>query len=119
MKMASDSGSEVSLSIVCADVFSSGGTVASVRFQAVADTDSIPVTLSLREIADAQLSAIYDCSVTAAVKTPAKPPQDTEQNNGGYADRTGNCHTCGKPDPGDFFRTGTVGVRFVKSRQKL
>ena len=83
MKMASDSGSEVSLSIVCAAAFSSGGTVASVRFQAVADTDSIPVTLSLREIADAQLSAIYDCSVTAAVKTPAKPPQDTEQNNGG------------------------------------
>ena len=89
IKMASDSGSEVSLSIVCADVFSSSGTVATVRFQAVADADSIPVTLSLREMADAQLSAIYDCSVPAAVKTPAAPPQDTEQDDGGTKEPDG------------------------------
>ena len=48
MKMASDTGSEVNLSAVCDSSYSADGTVVTVRFQAVSDSSSVPVTLSLR-----------------------------------------------------------------------
>lgn len=70
MQMASDTGSEVNLSVVCDDNYAQDGTVVTVRFQAVKDSDSIPVTLALRDMADADLSAVSDCQVTSAVYAP-------------------------------------------------
>ncbi len=67
MQMASDTGSEVNLSVVCDDSYAQDGTVVTVRFQAVKDADSIPVTLALRDMADADLSVVSDCQVTSAV----------------------------------------------------
>lgn len=68
--MASDTGSEVNLSVVCDDSYAQDGTVVTVRFQAVKDADSIPVTLALRDMADADLSVVSDCQVTSAVHAP-------------------------------------------------
>ena len=70
MKMASDTGSEVNLSVVCDSSYSADGTVVTVRFQAVSDTSSIPVTLSLRDMADADLAAVTDCKVSGRVHVP-------------------------------------------------
>lgn len=70
MQMASDTGSEVNLSVVCDDSYAQDGTVVTVRFQAVKDADSIPVTLALRDMADADLSVVSDCQVTSAVHAP-------------------------------------------------
>ncbi|MCI9612127.1 MAG: hypothetical protein HFH33_08890 [Eubacterium sp.] len=82
MQMASDTGSEVNLSVVCDDSYAADGTVVTVRFQAVKDTDSIPVTLSLRDMADADLAAVSDCQVAGTVSAPqttAVPEQAAEQ----------------------------------------
>ena len=70
MKMASDTGSEVNLSVVCDSSYSADGTVVTVRFQAVSDSSSIPVTLSLRDMADADLDAVTDCKVSGQVRVP-------------------------------------------------
>lgn len=79
MQMASDTGSEVNLSVVCDDSYAEDGTVVTVRFQAVKDTDSVPVTLALRDMADEELAQVADCTVASAVQvpkaqTPAKEP---------------------------------------------
>lgn len=83
MQMASDTGSEVNLSVVCDDSYTSDGTVVTVRFQAVKDTSSIPVTLSLRDMADADLEQISDCTVASAVRAPEaqKTSPDPEDND--------------------------------------
>lgn len=81
MQMASDTGSEVNLSVVCDDSYDADGTVVTVRFQAVADSSSIPVTLSLRDMADADLSAVADCTVASAVNAP-KAPNGSNESNG-------------------------------------
>lgn len=65
MKMASDTGSEVNLSVVCDSSYSADGMIAAVRFQVVSDTSSIPVTLSLRDMTDADLSNVSDCRVSS------------------------------------------------------
>lgn len=70
MKMASDTGSEVNLSVVCDSSYSADGTVVTVRFRAVSDSSSIPVTLSLRDMADADLDAVTDCKVSSRVRVP-------------------------------------------------
>lgn len=70
MKMASDTGSEVNVSVVCDSSYSADGTVATVRFQAVSDCSEIPVTLSLRDMADADLSAVSDCKVSSQLRVP-------------------------------------------------
>lgn len=70
MQMASDTGSEVNLSVVCDNSYSADGTVVTVRFQAVQNTSSIPVTLSLRDMADADLSAVSNCRVSSQVRVP-------------------------------------------------
>lgn len=70
MKMASDTGSEVNLSAVCDGSYSVDGTVVTVRFQAVSDSSSIPVTLSLRDMADADLDAVTNCHVSSRVRVP-------------------------------------------------
>ena len=70
MKMASDTGSEVNLSVVCDSSYSADGPVVTVRFKAVSDSPSIPVTLSLRDMADADLAAVTDCKVSSQVRVP-------------------------------------------------
>lgn len=70
MQMASDTGSEVNLSVVCDSSYSADGTVVTVRFQAVRNSSSIPVTLSLRDMADADLSAVSNCKVSSQVRVP-------------------------------------------------
>lgn len=70
MKMASDTGTEVNLSVVCDSSYSADGPVVTVRFKAVSDSPSIPVTLSLRDMADADLAAVTDCKVSSQVRVP-------------------------------------------------
>lgn len=70
MQMASDTGSEVNLSVVCDSSYSADGTVVTVRFHAVQNSSSIPVTLSLRDMADADLSAVSNCKVSSQVRVP-------------------------------------------------
>ncbi len=70
MKMASDTGSEVNLSVVCDSSYSADGTIVTVRFQAVQNSSSIPVTLSLRDMTDADLSAVSSCRVSSQVRVP-------------------------------------------------
>lgn len=55
MKLASDIDGEVNLSVVCDSSYGEDGTIVTVRFQAVSDSSSIPVILSLRDMADADL----------------------------------------------------------------
>lgn len=79
MQMASDTGSEVNLSVVCDDSYAADGTVVTVRFQALKDASSIPVTLALRDMADAGLTEISDCTVSSAVRAPqvGKEPEES------------------------------------------
>lgn len=70
MQMTSDTGSQVNLSVVCDSSYSADGTVVTVRFQAVKDSSSIPVTLALRDMADADLSAVSNCKVSSKVRVP-------------------------------------------------
>lgn len=70
--MTSDTGGAVNLSVVCENSYSADGTIATVRFRANSDEPSIPVKLSLRDIADEDLQAIADCKVSSRVHTPAK-----------------------------------------------
>ncbi len=70
MKMASDTGSEINLSVVSDSSYSADGTIVTVRFRAVQNSSSIPVTLSLRDMADADLSAVSNCRVSSQVRVP-------------------------------------------------
>lgn len=67
MTMASDTGDAVNLSAVCDDSYSADGTVVTVRFLASKNASSIPVRLVLRDMADADLSEVSNCSVTSMV----------------------------------------------------
>lgn len=80
MQMASDTGSEVNLSVVCDDSYADDGTVVTVRFQAVKASSSIPVTLELRDMADADLAEISDCTVAGAVQAPQAAESDGEND---------------------------------------
>ena len=82
MKMASDTGSEVNLSVVCEDSYSADGTVATVKFQAVSDASSIPVTLSLRDMADGDLEEVTDCKVSGKVRVPQVSGDTTDKEDG-------------------------------------
>lgn len=96
MKMASDTGSEVNLSVVCDSSYSADGTVVTVRFQAVSDSSSIPVTLSLRDMADADLASVTDCKVSSQVRVPettGSRDNDTDKKDdaeGSETQETGN-----------------------------
>lgn len=70
MKMASDTGGEVNLSVVCNNNYSAEGVVVTVRFQAIKNTSSIPVTLLLRDITNADLSEITNCKVLSKINVP-------------------------------------------------
>lgn len=69
MKMATDTGSEVNLSVVCDNEYSMDGTVATVRFQAMQDTSDIPVSLTLRDMTDASMAAVSDGQVADGLQT--------------------------------------------------
>lgn len=70
MQMATDTGSEINLSVVCEDSYAQDGAVVTVRFQAVGDSASIPVTLAVRDMADPDLEEISDRMVADAVRVP-------------------------------------------------
>lgn len=78
MTMASDTGDTVNLSVVCDDSYSADGTVVTVRFLASKNAASIPVRLVLRDMADADLSEVSNCSVTSRVKVPETANTKTE-----------------------------------------
>lgn len=96
MKMASDTGSEVNLSVVCDSSYSADGTVVTVRFQAVSDSSSIPVMLSLRDMADADMDEVTDCKVSGQVRVPetaGNKDNGTDKEDGGAdleSQETGN-----------------------------
>lgn len=81
MQMASDTGSEVNLSVVCDESYAQDGTVVSVRFQALQDAESIPVSLSLRDMADASLTEVSDVTVASSVRAPetGKAPESGDE----------------------------------------
>ncbi len=83
MQMASDTGDGVNLSVVCEDSYAQDGTVVTVRFQAVEDSASIPVTLVLRDLADSDLADISDCIVADEVFTPeeSEPSQENDMSD--------------------------------------
>lgn len=83
MQMASDTGDGVNLSVVCEDSYAQDGTVVTVRFQAVEDSASIPVTLVLRDLADSDLTDISDCIVADEVFTPeeSEPSQENDTSD--------------------------------------
>lgn len=88
MKMASDTGSEVNLSVVCDSSYSADGKVVTVRFRGISDASSIPVTLSLREMSDEDMDEISDCKVSSRVLVP-ETSNKKEDTSGGkkYADK--------------------------------
>lgn len=73
LTMASDTGNAVNLSFVCEGSYPSNGTIVSVRFKALEKISSIPVTLSLRDMADADLVSITNCRVIQEIQVPAQP----------------------------------------------
>lgn len=97
MQMASDTGSKVNLSVVCDSSYSTDGTVVTVRFKAVSDSSSIPVTLSLRDMADADLAAVTDCKVSSQVRVPETT--GSRDNNADVKDQqAGNTASTGNGD---------------------
>ncbi len=85
MKLASDIDGEVNLSVVCDSSYGEDGTIVTVRFQAVSDSSSIPVILSLRDMADADLNAVSDCAVSSQVHVPeteGSTNQGTDKEDG-------------------------------------
>lgn len=81
MQMASDTGSEVNLSVVCEESYSADGAIATVKFRGVSDAASIPVTLSLRDMSDADLEAVTDCKVSGKVRVPQSASDTTGKTN--------------------------------------
>lgn len=70
MTMASDTGDAINLSFVCESSYPSDGTLVTVRFEALENLSSIPVTLALRDMADANLSPVSDCQVIQEIQVP-------------------------------------------------
>ena len=81
MQMASDTGSEVNLSVVCEESYSADGAIATVKFRGVSDAASIPVTLSLRDMSDADLEAVTDCKISGKVRVPQSASDTTGKTN--------------------------------------
>lgn len=88
--MASDTGSKVNLSAVCNSSYSTDGTVVTVRFKAVSDSSSIPVTLSLRDMADADLAVVTDCKVSSQVRVPKTTDSGYNNAEDSKTQETGN-----------------------------
>lgn len=70
MKIASDTGRAVNLTVISSDSYAADGSIVTVRFRAVQDTDSIPVTLALQEMTDTDMEQISDCRVYSTVRVP-------------------------------------------------
>lgn len=70
MKMASGSDGDVNLSLVCDKSYTADGAVATVSFRAKKDGAVVDMDLSLREMADEDLSNVTNCKVTKAVRVP-------------------------------------------------
>lgn len=86
MTMASDDGGTLNLSAVCDDAYTENGTVVTVRFDAVGNSSTVPVTLELRDMSDSDLNAISDYNVSSQIITPkADSPEEPEKSD---TDRT-------------------------------
>lgn len=73
LTMASDTGNAVNLSFVCEGSYPSDGTIVTVSFKALENISSIPVTLSLRDMSDADLTSVTNCRVIQEIQVPTQP----------------------------------------------
>lgn len=127
MKMASGSGGNVSLSLVCDKSYTADGAVATVSFQAKKDGAVVDMDLGLREMADEDLEDVTNCKVSAAVRVPeaagksetqttaSKKPATTKRvsqkpaattKTSSTSSRTSGNKTAGKTD--DSYKTGVL-----------
>lgn len=83
MKLASDTGSEINLSVVCKDCYTEDGVIATVRFQALQNAKEIPISLTLRDMTNADMSVISDSQVSQDMQTA---DDLSEQTNNGLID---------------------------------
>lgn len=77
--MASDAGDAVNLSVVCNDSYLSDGTIVTVRFIASQSASSVPASLVLRDMTDASLSDISNCSVDSTVRVVSETVAPSQQ----------------------------------------
>ena len=70
MTMASDTGGTVNISAVCDDAYTSDGTVVTVCFSAIKESETVPVTLELRDLTDREMSEVTNCRVASNLKVP-------------------------------------------------
>lgn len=82
MKMASGSGGDVNLSLVCDKSYTSDGVVATVSFQAKKDKAVVDMSLSLREMTDEELADVTNCKVSRAVRVPEAAGKDETKTTG-------------------------------------
>ncbi len=91
MTMASDDGGTLNLSAVCDDAYTEDGTVVTVRFDAVGNSSTVPVTLGLRDMSDNELNEISDCNVSSQIITPkADSPEEPEKSDTDRTDTVDN-----------------------------
>lgn len=85
MTMESDDGGTLNISAVCDDAYTEDGTVITVRFDAIGNSKTVPVTLGLRDISDSDLNELSDCSVSSQIKMPkadnSKEPEEADADS--------------------------------------
>lgn len=82
MTMASDDGGTLNLSAVCDDAYTEDGTVVTVRFDAVGNSSTVPVTLGLRDMSDSDLNGITDYNVSSQIIMPkTDSPEESEKSD--------------------------------------
>lgn len=100
VKMASDTGSAVNLSVVSSSDYSADGGIVTVHFKAVRNADPVPVTLVLQEMTGTDMDNVTGCQVEGRIRVPAAgnsgvntAESDTAGNTGGStaeSDAAGN-----------------------------
>lgn len=100
VKMASDTGSAVNLSVVSSSDYSADGGIVTVHFKAVRNADPVPVTLVLQEMTGTDMENVTGCQVEGRIRIPAagntggnSAESDTAGNTGGStaeSDAAGN-----------------------------
>lgn len=93
MKMASGADGTVSLSLVCDESYGADGTVATVSFEAKKDGAAVDMSLSLREMADEDLSNVSNCKVTKSVRVPQAAQQAETRKSGASTKSTAQTGT--------------------------
>ena len=70
MTLVSDDGGSVNISAVWDDAYTADGAVITVRFEAISDSSTIPVSLALRDMTDNDLAEVTNCRVTSELIMP-------------------------------------------------